>query len=691
MKILPHHQENLRRSGLSDATIRASGIYSETDHQKLASLLNRKRYSRKNGPGLVFPYFDQAGAIVLCRIKPDRPPQNANGKAAKYLAPSGSPVRVYIPQSVNGDLAKVERPLLLTEGEKKSLCATQNGFLCVALSGVDCWHARKSSALLPDLEQMRWKGREVYLAFDSDAVENENVRDNERLLAATLGNYGATVKIVRLPAGPGGAKVGLDDYVVAEGADSLRKLIDQAEEPEPPDPDSLKQPAAEMLPEEEAKHLLDATKKDGHPRLRCWRETWWKWTKGRYVELRESDVRAHLVDFLNRRYFKVGRSALSNTLMQLESQALLPSTIEAPSWLATTPGSDWRPAELLICRNLIVHLPSLFGGDKYSVPPTPALFATAALDCDFIGTGTPKPERWLRFLSELWPDDPEAIQSLQLWAGYLLTPDTSQDKLLALIGPKRGGKTTIAKVLAALVGQDNVASPTLGTFASQFGLWGLIGKTLAVIGDARLSGRVDAHTIVERLLSITGRDAIDLDRKFLRPVTTTLPTRIMLVSNELPRLPDASGTIVSRMIVLRLTQSWYGCEDKLLLPALMNELPGVLWWAIDGWRKLQERGGLLQPESGAESIQQLDELASPVGTFVRDCCRVGPEYSETRRDLFDAYVEWCKAGGRTHVLDSAQFGRDLRAILPALRDSQPRVDGERARTYNGVGLKPSWE
>jgi hypothetical protein len=33
------------------------------------------------------------------------------------------------------------------------------------------------------------------------------------------------------------------------------------------------------------------------------------------------------------------------------------------------------------------------------------------------------------------------------------------------------------------------------------------------------------------------------------------------------------------------------------------------------------------------------------------------------------------------------FGRDLRAVIPGLKTSRPRVDGEREHRYHGVGLK----
>ena len=87
------------------------------------------------------------------RVKPDHPPTRA-GKAAKYLQPSGVPVCAYIPTSLNGELENFERVLLITEGEKKALAGSQAGFITIGLTGVDCWHATKSSATIPDLERV---------------------------------------------------------------------------------------------------------------------------------------------------------------------------------------------------------------------------------------------------------------------------------------------------------------------------------------------------------------------------------------------------------------------------------------------------------------------------------------------------------------------------------------------------------
>ena len=686
MAILPNHLADLRGSGLSDETITAAKIHSEEDHHKLAAMLNRRSWPRTYGAALVFPFYDDAGTVVTHRVKPSHPPSR-NGKAAKYISPTGATVRAYIPPSQNGDIADPDRALIVAEGEKKCLAATQAGFVAVGLTGVDCWHTKKSSALIPDLERVAWKGRRVFIVFDSDAATNENVKTNESLLAAALKNRGAVVKIVRLPPGENGAKTGLDDFLIARGVDELHKLLNAAEDPEPPAPEDVKMPASTLDAAEESHAFLQKFQADGQPLLRYWRGLFLHWTKGAYREKNIEQVRSELVRFLNPRYFRLTTSAITNTIEQLRAQSELRWETDAPAWLGEPPVPDWQPHDLLVARNGIFHLPAIIEGrTPHTIPATPKLFCTSAADFD-VQLDAPKPERWLQFLSELWPDDPESIGCLQEWFGYLITTDTSQQKVLCLISPKRGGKGTISRVIRGLIGTENVAGPTLASLASPFGLWSLINRSVAIVPDARLSGRSDRATVVERLLSISGEDFLTIERKCLTSVHAKLPTRIIVLSNEIPRLADASGTIASRMICLRMTKSFYGVEDLVLIETLLAELPGILLWAIGGWKRLRERGHFQQPASGAGIVEEMEGLASPVTVFLRDRCNVGAEFEVDRQELFDAYLEWAKDEGKKITPDAATFGRDLRAVLPDLADRRIRADDGRQRQHVGVGLK----
>jgi putative DNA primase/helicase len=258
---------------------------------------------------------------------------------------------------------------------------------------------------------------------------------------------------------------------------------------------------------------------------------------------------------------------------------------------------------------------------------------------------------------------------------------------LILVGPKRAGKGNIGRVLRAGIGPDNVAGPTLASLGTNFGLWPLLDKTLAIISDARLSGRTDAAVVTERVLSISGEDAQTVDRKYLSPVTTKLPTRLMILTNELPRLGDSSGALAGRMILLRLTESFYGREDPGLTDRLLTELPGILLWAIAGWQRLRERGRFVQPDSGRELLGDLEDLASPVGAFVREYCVLGPEKRVSVEELFGRWKTWCEVKGRRETGTEATFGRDLLAALPTVHKTRPREGEERYRAYEGIGLR----
>jgi putative DNA primase/helicase len=317
-------------------------------------------------------------------------------------------------------------------------------------------------------------------------------------------------------------------------------------------------------------------------------------------------------------------------------------------------------------------------------PPSPLLFSVSAIDFEY-DSAAPEPSRYLEFLRTLWANDAEAISTWQEWCGYCLVPDSSQQKILLMAGPKRSGKGTCARLLTRLVGAANVIGPTTSSLAGPFGLQPLIGKSLAVVSDARFTGE-SVNIVVERLLNISGEDTLTVDRKFSSSVTMKLPTRLMFLSNELPRMNDASGALAGRFIVLRLTESFYGREDTTLFKSMLPELPGILNWAIEGLKRLRARGRFVQPASAADAIREMEDLGSPVGAFVRDYCDIAPGKTIPSTELFEAWKSWCKTQGREHAGTIQIFGRDLRAYVAGLKIGRPREDGGRIRTYDGIDL-----
>jgi P4 family phage/plasmid primase-like protien len=431
------------------------------------------------------------------------------------------------------------------------------------------------------------------------------------------------------------------------------------------------------------------THPDGRTLL-SWAGLLLSWQGNRYADVEDESLKNRLLPWLHKalRYimnrrtgdlelvpFESNPGTVSSALESIRAYVHLPASVTPPAWLD---GDALRPPadELLPCRSMVLHLPMMT-----RIEPTPQLFVINALDFDY-DPEAPEPFRWLEFLDQVLPCDPESVRLLQTWFGYVLTGNTRLQKMLMLVGARRSGKGTLARVLARLVGAANVCGPTTSSLASQFGLQPLIGKSLAIVSDARFSGE-HMPIVVERLLCISGEDALTVDRKFLGSVTLKLPTRFMFLTNELPKLTESSGALAGRFLILRFTQSFYGREDSLLTDKLLQERPGILKWAIKGWHRLRADGRFIEPASSRAAVEELEDLLSPVGAFVRERCIVGPQYRCHLGNLYAAWSQWCASNGRDHPGTVQSFGRDLAAAVPGARTRRNNVSG---RFIEGVEL-----
>jgi putative DNA primase/helicase len=357
----------------------------------------------------------------------------------------------------------------------------------------------------------------------------------------------------------------------------------------------------------------------------------------------------------------------------------LPTDTDAPAWIDGQGATGQDEGPIVACENGLLRIQ-----DRALLPHGPEFFNLVSVP--FAYDPDASAPTWERFLAQVWPDDPDTIAALQEWFGYVLSGRTDQQKILLIVGPSRSGKGTIARVLKALVGKENLAGPTLAGLGTNFGLSTLVGKSLAIISDARLSGN-DNSQVVERLLTISGDDTIDIDRKYREPWTGKLPSRLMILSNELPHFGDSSGVIANRFILLSMRVSWLGKEDPTLTDRLTAEMPGILNWALEGLARLQRNGRITQPPSSREAITTLQDTASPTSAFVRERCQTGPTCSVPVDDLWNVWREWAEDNG-VRAGTKQVFGRNLLSVVPQLNRSRPRAPSgdERIATYHGIAL-----
>jgi putative DNA primase/helicase len=273
-----------------------------------------------------------------------------------------------------------------------------------------------------------------------------------------------------------------------------------------------------------------------------------------------------------------------------------------------------------------------------------------------------------------------------MFFGLCLTSNTTFQKILALLGPPRSGKGTTCRTLSALLGAESVASLALGDLAREFGLEKLIGMPVAIMPDVRFGNRDNVSDAIERMLSISGEDEIRIARKYQPDWSGKLPTRIIMASNEMPRLPDAAAALPTRLLVLQFVESHVGKEDLDLANKLQNELPGILAWSVEGYSKLLENKGFPENDSTIESVEEAKEIASPMHAFLADCFafQEGATAEIQITEVYELYKRWCTNTGRTPACVQI-MSKQIKDLNPKLRTVRPGgKNNDRKRCFSGM-------
>jgi putative DNA primase/helicase len=390
---------------------------------------------------------------------------------------------------------------------------------------------------------------------------------------------------------------------------------------------------------------------DGVRIVHHWQGSFWQWTNECFEEISDSEIRAVIGNYLHKDVELVttkrnGDQHLTNptnwhtknVFDALMARANLPAKgITPPQWLCEGEGS--KSAHLIAVRNGLFDLET-----RELYPPSPKFFNLNALDINYHDGADCR--HWLHFLEQLWAQDAQSIDCLQEVLGYLLEPSNEQQKIFLLIGPTRSGKGTIARVTESMLGAS-VAKPSLTDFTSTFGLEQIIGKSLAIVPDGRLGRDANSAVAVERMLSISGGDNPSLQRKHQPAYRGPITCRFMILTNELPALPDASGALASRIVLLRTFKSFLGREDTNLFEAkLKPEMDGIFRWALDGWRRLRERRYFVVPDSARGLLDDFADLSNPLSDFVNERLVREPEHIVDKEVIYSAYREWAKTNDR---------------------------------------------
>ena len=712
----------------------------QTPNQAAKNFKNSKKKKTQRLEGefeaATYDYRDSTGVLIYQVVRFENPegkkrfaqrrPDPERQGFHHYNLKGVSPVLYRLPELIAADKS---HPVFIPEGEKKVDALRSWGFTATCNSGgAKKW--QKGYATY-------FRGRDVVLLADNDppnAVTGKSAgREHVEKVKSQLEGIAKSVRFLDLPNLP--PKGDIVDWIADGGTkEQFEKLVEdlfsisnslkrlkvplmplQSPPITSPAAPTIQQPIRAIDdPERLAAAFLKLHSIGDAYRHVFWCENWYRWNGRNYEIQSKNEITSELSNFTQREFdndaaeklaaFNANDNAtgeppvakknttrvISDVMLRAKAIAGIPDKTSSPSWIHSEPeGFDSR--DIVCLKNGILNLRKFVAGEPdYLIPHSPGYFNTFSLPFDF-DPSIPQPMEWVRFLEDLWGNDADSIKCLQEFIGLLLTADTSYQKILLIIGPRRSGKGTIARIVEGLIGESNVAGPTLTGLATNFGLQPLIGKTVAIVPDARVSAQMDVSAVTEKLLMISGEDSITFDRKNKEGMTVVLPTRFILMTNEIPRLMDTSNALSGRLITLQMTNSFYGQEDLGLKQRLLKVLPGIFNWAVDGWKRLRENERFTIAKSSEDLMDEMEEISSPMGSFVRDRCITDPAYEIDTNKLYESWKTWCTEQGRDKPGTVNSFGIQLRAVVPGLSKRRPRAGAsgaDRVHVYVGIKLKP---
>ncbi len=302
---------------------------------------------------------------------------------------------------------------------------------------------------------------------------------------------------------------------------------------------------------------------------------------------------------------------------------------------------------------------------------------TRAIPVDFDPDA--KCERWLAFIDELTCGDVELAEFIQRAVGYSLTGDTREQRFFFLYGIGCNGKSTFIQLLETLLGSYAVGTPAK-TLLDQ--------RTDAIPNDlARLRGArvVVASEIPQgskineaRIKDLTGGDTVTA--RFLhREYFDYRPNfKLWMYGNHQPQIRGGDLGIWRRVACIPCEAVISdGSRDSQLVGRLRAELPGILNWALVGYRQWRD-GGLGSAEAVTRASLEYRQEMDHIEQFLNIATQRIPGSTVQASDIYDAYKTWCKDAGR-YPESQTQFGKYLSG-----RDYLTKVKSRGNQFYKGI-------
>ncbi len=294
---------------------------------------------------------------------------------------------------------------------------------------------------------------------------------------------------------------------------------------------------------------------------------------------------------------------------------------------------------------------------------------------------------WMAFLNRVMDGNKNLLEFIQRAVGYNLTGDVSEQVLFFLHGSGSNGKSTFIQTILRMLGDYAKQSESELLLARRgevhpTGIADLQGARFVASSEIE-SGRRLAESLVKQL---TGGDR--LKARYMRQDFFEFEPshKLWLAANHKPIIRNSDYGIWRRIRLIPFTVTIPDDEKDPQLPdKLLEELPGILNWAIAGCLTWQSDGLGFPPEVG-QAVQDYRDEQDTLSGFFDERCKFGTGEWVAVSALYKSYLNWCEANDEK-PLSKIRLGEELRQRFPKVQSWPTKHE----RRWAGIGVKTDIE
>lgn len=316
--------------------------------------------------------------------------------------------------------------------------------------------------------------------------------------------------------------------------------------------------------------------------------------------------------------------------------------IQASSYVAVEElNSDWLNFENGLLnfntREFRDHTPHIF-----SVTRIPIYYDPAA-DCPF----------FKEKLAEKIPE--EAVNLLQEMFGYCYMPMQRYEVAFLFYGPKRTMKSTVLYILGEMLGENNItAFPLQRLTTDNFSIAYLFGKLANICADLDS----EALRTTGTFMMITGGDKITAGKKHEHHISFFPSAKMIFSCNTIPATSNKDSAFYRRWIIIPFKkQTPKDQVDPYMKDKLKKEMAGILNWALDGLKRLQENRKFSYWLTEEEIKDLYEKSSDSINSFIfTEIDMENDDGVVKKRDVYKRYAEYCSTNRLTKE-NNIKFGR----------------------------------